>query len=84
MLADESPFDFLHELGLDDAEQQAAYRWLVRNHHQPVTPRNLHHAMGQLEQELIPWFSRCLHQLQSVLEQASYTPTINQRKRRYG
>lgn len=26
VLADESPFDFLHELGLDDAEQQAAYR----------------------------------------------------------
>lgn len=64
-------------------EQQAAYRWLVHNHHQPVTPRNLHHAMGQLEQELIPWFSRSLHQLQSALEQASYTPTVNQIKRRY-
>lgn len=65
-------------------EQQAAYRWLIRNHHQPVTPRNLHHALGQLEQELIPWFARCLHQLQSALEQASYTATADQKKRWYG
>lgn len=64
-------------------EQQAAYRWLVNNNHQPITPRALHHALGQLEQELLPWFARCLHQLQSTLEQASYTPTTTSRQRRY-
>lgn len=64
-------------------EQQAALRWLVHNQGLPATPANLHRAMGELEQELLPWFSRCMNQLLISLEQASYTPTLAARKRRH-
>lgn len=64
-------------------EQQAAYRWLVRNKNKAASQRNLHNAMGELEQLLMPWFERCLNQLQSGLEQASYTATVGSTNRRF-
>lgn len=39
--------------------------------------------MGELEQLLMPWFERCLNQLQSGLEQASYTATVGSTNRRF-
>lgn len=62
--------------------QEATFNWLIKNQHKAATPANLHNAFSELEQTLMPWFKRCLAHLETALEQASYSPTVNTRQRR--
>lgn len=61
--------------------RQTAFDWVVENRFKRVTPGSLQQAFQVFQTLHLPWLAQCLQHLQTALEQASYTPTLEQRKR---
>jgi len=61
--------------------QQASLYWIVQNPDIDPSPARLAYDMGKFEHHLTPWLSRCINELELALEQASFTPTVEQTRR---
>lgn len=61
--------------------QQTALEWLLKNRYKRVTPGSLQQAFQTFQTQHLPWLASCLNHLETALEQASYTPTLEKRKR---
>ena len=61
--------------------QHTAWLWLENNPGKRVTPASLQSAFQTFQTQHLPWLTGCLNHLETALEQASYTPTLEQHKR---